>query len=234
MNPRLIIRVIFSFATRRQFGEAATKAVALPERSSADRRHPHQTLELTIRLRLIAVSALLLLAACDRSAAEGAQAGGKNAPPLRTPANLAASDFLDGVLGDEMFEVRSAEVAAARANSPAVKAFAVKMARDHAASTAELNAAIAGAGQNLAAPNGMSAHLQSLLDQLNRGTASNFDKTYIEQQVEADQEALKPMSAYAKDGGVPSIKAAANHLAPIIQAHLDQARSLEEALSKTS
>jgi putative membrane protein len=170
-----------------------------------------------------------LLAACDRVVAPASQA----ATAVTTPVNLAASDFLDAALGDELFETRSAEIARIRAQAPAVKAFAASMAEDHAASTAALNRAIAAAGQNLAAPAGMSGHLQAMLGALGRGAEADFDKTYIEQQVEADEEALTPITAYARNGGVAPIRAAAIHLEATVKAHLDQARSIEGALNST-
>ena len=132
-------------------------------------------------------------------------------------ANQAASDFVNRAVGNEMFEVRTAPIAAVRAKAPAVRAFAILMAKDHAASTAELRLAIAESGQNLPAPTVMSDHLQSQLDELRRGTGSDFDKTYIEQQIEAHEDALGLLAAYARDGGIPSIKRAASQLEPAVR-----------------
>jgi putative membrane protein len=177
----------------------------------------------------------LLLAACGKISAPtaaGPAPHGLAAAALPTSANQAAFQFISSAVGDDIFEVRTAQIAAARAKAPAVRAFASLMAKDHAASMAAFNAAIAQSGQNLPAPTSLPDKLQSMLDELNRGTALDFDKTYIEQQIEAQEDALSLLSAYAQSGGVPTIKATALRFAPTVQAHLDQARAIEETLNK--
>ncbi|HUO21132.1 MAG TPA: DUF4142 domain-containing protein [Caulobacteraceae bacterium] len=151
---------------------------------------------------------------------------------MPSAANRAASDYVDSVVGDELFETRTAAIAASRATDPDVKAYARLMARDYAASRADMTQAIAASAQDIAPPVVMSDHLQSMLDELGQGSGPNFDKTYIDQQIEAQEETLGLTSAYAEGGAAPSIKAAAGRLAPQIQAHLDQARAIEDALNK--
>jgi len=168
----------------------------------------------------LSVGASLFLAACDGNAAPSSapRAGAAtNAPSI---ANQAASDFIARAVGDDLFEYQAAQVASVRANDPAVKAFA------------NLTAKQTESGQNLTAPTGLPDHLQSLLDELKRGTARDFDKTYIEQQIEADEDALSLMSAYGRDGAIPTIRAAASALGPARQAQLDQARSIQDTLNK--
>lgn len=180
----------------------------------------------------LAVGAALLLAACD------GKSGPKDAPRVNASttapsvSNQAASDFIGRAMGDDLFEYQAAEVAAVRANDPAVKAFAIITAKQSAASRAALTRAVADSGQRLSAPTGLPDNLQSMLDQLKRGTARDFDKTYIEQQIEADEDALGLMSAYGRDGGVPAIRTAASALGPARQAQLDQARSIQDTLNK--
>jgi predicted outer membrane protein len=152
------------------------------------------------------VGAGLLLAGCD----------GNAAPEKAKPERVTAM----------------AQVAAVRADSPDVKAFAVTTAQESASSRAQLARSVSDAGQPIAAPAGLSDHLQSMLSQLDRGTPKDFDKTYIEQQIEADEDALGLMSAYGRDGGVPAIKAAALALAPARQTRLDQARVIQDSLNK--
>jgi putative membrane protein len=181
--------------------------------------------------RLI-VGAAALVCGCDGNADPSnapRAAASTSAPSI---ANQAALDFIGRAVGDDMFEYQAAQVAAVRAQDPAVKAFAIVTAKQSAASKQALTRAVAESGQRLSAPTRLPDHLQSMLDELNRGTARDFDKTYIEQQIEADEDALSLMSAYGRDGGAPAIRAAASALGPARQAQLDQARSIQDTLNK--
>ena len=178
------------------------------------------------------VGAVLFLAACDGNAAPNNAPRATASAKAPSIANQAASDFIGRAVGDDLFEYQAAQVAAVRAKAPAVRAFAILTAKQSAASKAALTRSVADSGQNLSAPTRLPDHLQSMLDQLKRGTARDFDKTYIEQQIEADEDALSLMSAYGRDGGVPAIRAAANALVPARQAQLDQARSIQDTLNK--
>jgi putative membrane protein len=173
-----------------------------------------------------------LLAACGRIAAATPPPQNPTQAALPSPANQAAFQFINGAVGDDLFEIRTAQIAATRAKAPSVKAFAILMEKDHTVSMAAFKDATAQSGQNLTAPSGMSDKLQSMLDQLNRGQPLDFDKTYIEQQIEAQEDALSLLSAYAQNGGVPTLKATALRFAPTVQARLDQARAIEETLNK--
>ena len=178
-------------------------------------------------------SAVALVGACDRGVAS--EHAARTRPPVAgpSPADQAAADFVAGAMGDDLFEARTAQIAAARAQAPAVKALAAASLHNSADSTQALNRSIAESGRKLPAPPGLSDHLQSMLNQLSRGTAKDFDKTYIEQQVEANQDALNRLSAYAGNGAIPALKAAAGAMAPVREAQLDQARSIQDELNKT-
>jgi putative membrane protein len=160
------------------------------------------------------------------------QPQGRPAATRPSPTNQAAADFVAQVLGEDIYEVKAAQIAEAHATAPAVKTFAQTMAADHAASARKLKQAIARSGEAMPIPTAPTDHQQSMLDLLGRDPPTTFDKTYIEQQVQAHEETLKLVSAYAGNGGVPAIKAASADLAPTIQAHLDHARALEDALNK--
>ena len=183
--------------------------------------------------RLIAGGAVIV-AGCDGNAAPDTAQRGRVSVTATAPSasNQAASDFIARAVGDDLYEYQAAEIAAARATDPAVRAFAILTAKASAASKSELTQSITTSGQHFATPTRLTDHLQSMLDQLNRGTPRDFDKTYIEQQIEADEDALSLMSAYGHSGGVPAIRAAANDLVPARQTQLDQARSIQDSLNK--
>lgn len=184
--------------------------------------------------------AALSLAACGKKAeTEGAatpaeQAMTPDANPVATvptPANEAtAADFVPKAAASDMFEVELAKVAQKRATSAEVKKFAGEMITAHTKTTADLKKAIADSGQTLAPPATLPADLQAKIDDLSKVDAKDFDKNYMDNQVDAHQSALNLMQRYAEDGDVPAIKAFAAATAPAVQKHYDMAKTLRDSL----
>ncbi|HEY3694493.1 DUF4142 domain-containing protein [Phenylobacterium sp.] len=190
-----------------------------------------------------AAAAALSVAACNKTPTEtkGAatpaeQAATPDANPaatVPTPSNEAkAPDFVSKAAASDMFEVQAAKVAQGRSSNPEVKRFAAMMVTDHTKSTQGLKKAIADSGQAVTPPATLPDDLQRKLDDLNKADAKDFDKTYMDNQVDAHQAALDLMQRYAQDGDVPQIKAFAASTAPVVQKHLDMARTLRDAVKK--
>ena len=185
-----------------------------------------------------AVAALSLAACGQKTETKGAatpaeQAATPDANPAATvvtPSNEAAApDFVAKAGASDMFEVDAAKLAQTKAKSPEVKKFAADMIAAHTKSTAGLKKAIADSGQTtLAPPAELPKDLQDKLTDL--GKADNFDKAYMDNQVDAHQAALDVMQRYAQDGDVPAIKAFAAATAPVVQQHLDMARKIRDAV----
>ncbi len=185
-----------------------------------------------------AVAALSLAACGQKTETKGAatpaeQAATPDANPAATvvtPSNEAAApDFVARAGASDMFEVDAAKLAQTKAKSPEVKKFAADMIAAHTKSTAALKKAIADSGQTtLAPPAALPKDLQDKLTDL--GKADNFDKAYMDNQVDAHQAALDVMQRYAQDGDVPAIKAFAAATAPVVQQHLDMARKIRDAV----
>ncbi|WP_421934048.1 DUF4142 domain-containing protein [Phenylobacterium sp.] len=184
--------------------------------------------------------AALSLAACGKKAeTEGAatpaeQAMTPDANPaatVPTPANEAtAADFVPKAAASDMFEVELAKVAQKRATSAEVKKFAGEMITAHTKTTADLKKAIADSGQTITPPATLPADLQAKIDDLSKVDAKDFDKNYMDNQVDAHQSALNLMQRYAEDGDVPAIKAFAAATAPAVQKHYDMAKALRDSL----
>jgi len=185
-----------------------------------------------------AVAALSLAACGQKTETKGAatpaeQAATPDANPAATvvtPSNEAAApDFVAKAGASDMFEVEAAKLAKTKAKSPEVKKFAADMVAAHTKSTEGLKKAIADSGQTtLTLPAALPGDLQDKLSDL--GKADNFDKAYMENQVDAHQAALDVMQRYAQDGDVPAIKTFAAATAPVVQQHLDMARKVRDAV----
>jgi putative membrane protein len=185
-----------------------------------------------------AIAALSLAACGQKTETKGAatpmeQAATPDANPaatIATPADEAAAPvFVEKASASDLFEIEAAKLAQATSKNAEVKKFAADMIAAHTKSTAALKKAIADAGQTtLAGVTALPADLQAKLDELK--TAANFDKAYLENQVDAHQSALNLMQRYAQDGDVPAIKAFAAATAPVVQQHYDHAKTLRDAV----
>ena len=203
---------------------------------------------------LISASALALLAACSKphnatgandetQAVPSAAATAENVPPsgmpeanpaatLTTPVNdTGAPGFITKAAISDMFEVQASKIALTRSTNKDVRGFARMMVRDHTKSTAALKAAIAASGQAAALPDALPGDKKAMLDTLTTVAAADFDKNFMDAQVEGHQQTLDLMARYANDGDIPQIKAFAAKTGPVVQHHLDTAKQIRSGLS---
>lgn len=182
---------------------------------------------------LVLIGAAVLLAACNRHGAMTVADPRSVAAAARaaaTPEPLNASDFVQAQAAHDMFEVQTAKLAEERSKTPQVRAYAAQILKDHNQATAGLKAVISTSSQTLTLPNVITADLQTRLDTLIGIGAADFDKTYLDGQVVAQQEALTVLNFYADKGDMPALKAFAGQTAQVTQTQLAQARSLRASL----
>jgi putative membrane protein len=189
-----------------------------------------------------AVSALALTATgCTKhqdAATASSEAPASSAMPdanptatVPTPANEAAApDFVAKAATSDMFEMESSKIAIKRSKNPDVVAFAKMMVEAHTKTTAALKEAIKASGQAIAPPTVLTGHPQDELDGLLKTDIKDFDKKYMDDQVDGHQAALDLMARYAKDGDVAQIKDFAAKTGPAVQMHLDKAKAIKDAL----
>jgi putative membrane protein len=195
-----------------------------------------------IKRTLAVVSIVALLAACGKKVEEAGtvnevaqQPDANPAATIPTPANEAAApDFVQKAAMVDMYEIEAAKVAQKRSTNAEVKKFAAQMIKDHTKSTADLKKAITDSGQVLTPPAAMDQHHMDQVDDLNKKDVKDFDKAYMNDQVDAHQGALDTMQRYANDGDVPAIKAFAVATAPVVQGHYDMAKSLRDKIEGKS
>jgi putative membrane protein len=191
-----------------------------------------------------AAIAVLSIAACSKSADQtNAPSAVTNAEAAATPsANPASTDlsttdvtkaanFVTLAATSDMFEIQSSKIALQRSTDAGVKKFAQMMIDAHTKTTAALKGLIADQN-NLSPPTSLPQDLQSKLDSLGSVSPADFDKTYLDDQVDGHQSTLNVMQRYAKDGDQEPLKQFAAATAPTVQQHLDKAKALRDALSK--
>lgn len=189
--------------------------------------------------RGLCLAGVVCLVGCDQPTptfGAGMRADGGGPKPLaassESAVSQAAEDFIAKTVGADLYQLEAAKIAAAKAHAPGVKAFAQSMAEEHATSRALLNAAARSSGQAVPIPTEPTERQQSMLHLLVRGEQSDFDRTYMEQQVQTHEDTLILVNAYAQSGGVPAIRRVAAGLSPDLQQDLKKAQALESALDR--
>lgn len=181
-----------------------------------------------------AAVAALSLAACGQKADTATEAAAPDANPaatIPTPSNEAAApDFVAKAAASDMFEVEAGKLALTKTANKDIKAFAQMMVDGHTKTTEDLKAAIAASGQAITPPAALPSDKQDALNDLKEKTGADFDKAYLDSQVDAHQAALDLLTRYANDGTVPQIKAFASTTAPVVQEHYDKAKALRDAV----
>jgi putative membrane protein len=137
-------------------------------------------------------------------------------------------EFVDKAAKSDAFEIAAAKLAKTNADSADVKSFAAKMVTAHTESTAKIKAAAAKATPAIKPDPTLTDDQNGKLADLGKLKGADFDKAYVDGQIDAHKDALSLMKSYAKDGDTPSLKTAAGDIAPIVQQHLDMARALKK------
>ncbi|MFC0205814.1 DUF4142 domain-containing protein [Novosphingobium soli] len=145
------------------------------------------------------------------------------------PAPATASEgqtFANTAAASDAFEIESSRLAASKASSAEVKRFAEEMIKAHTDSTAKLKSAAAQATPPITPDPKLTPMQQQTLTDLGGKSGAEFDKAYVAAQVNAHQMTLDALKAYSADGDVPSLKAFATELVPIVTAHLNMAKGM--------
>lgn len=138
--------------------------------------------------------------------------------------------FVTAAAVSDMYEVAAGRLAATRARSADVKAFAQMMVAAHTKTSAELKAILATGKVDAKPPTVLDSRRQGMLDNLKGASAAEFDHRYMVQQVAAHREARALFEGYAKDGDHAAVKAFAGKTAPAIRTHLSHAEDLNKKI----
>jgi putative membrane protein len=164
------------------------------------------------------------------SKAEDATGAAVGAASANTVGPHDTAAFVSNASQSDMYEIQAAQIAEKRSKNPEIKAFARMMIKDHTASTKAMTPLVAAAGK--APADKLDDRRQGFIDNLNKASDADFDKTYVDQQVAAHKEALDLMNGYAKDGSDAGLKGGAAKIAPTVQMHLDKITAIQASLKK--
>lgn len=139
----------------------------------------------------------------------------------------ATADFITKAAQSDEFERREGRLAEMRAHNSHVKHFAAMMVTAHTKTTEGLKAAIRQAGMTPPPPPALTDDQTRMMADLKGMHGRNFDKAYIDQQVQAHQDTLAVVQGYAQNGHAGPIHDAAQKTAPLVQRHLDMAKDIQ-------
>jgi putative membrane protein len=140
--------------------------------------------------------------------------------------------FVNTVAISDMFEVQAGRLAADQAQLSAIKAFGKRMVEDHSKTTDQLKSLVKNNDIKAELPTSLDDKHQSKLDDLKGLSGSEFDRTYIDGQVQAHEKAVSLFQAYFDSGDNKKLKQWAQTTLPTLKDHLKQAETLQEQVNK--
>jgi putative membrane protein len=152
--------------------------------------------------------------------------------PMRGMGDPSTLDFITKASQSDLFEIHEGRLAAQRSHNPHIRRFASLMVSAHTKTTQGLKAAIRRSGLAPPPPPMLTDDQRRMMDDLKAAHGPDFDKTYIDQQVQAHQMTLNVVQAYVQTGRPGPIHDAAEATLPIVQHHLDMARDIQAHLDR--
>lgn len=186
-----------------------------------------------------AVAGVLLMTACNQQEASNAVDKAQDAvsaPVGQTSAatmgaNMVSAYVPNAAMGD-MYEIQAADIALERSKNAQVRELAQMIKADHTAASEKFKAAAPQAAPDVQLPTALDERRKGLIDNLRSAAAADFDKTYIDQQVAAHQEAVTLHRGFSDNTDAPTLAEHARTVLPKIEAHLQRAQALQESLPR--
>ncbi len=126
-----------------------------------------------------------------------------------------------------MAEVELGKIASTKAQNPEVKKFAQMMVTDHTKSNTELKTLAVKNSKTL--PTVLDSAHQSMMEKLNGLSGADFDKAYVEGQVDDHETAVSLMEDNT-DNDNADVKAFAVKSLPIMKSHLEMIKNIQSKM----
>jgi putative membrane protein len=164
------------------------------------------------------------LAACQSS--EKAATGVQSAAQAQMTPSLSTTDanFINTVGAGGHAEIAFGQVAQSQATRTDVRAFAAQMVSDHTTAGNELTTLAQ--NKKMTPPADMDLVHKSKFDQLKNTYGSEFDRVYMQGQVEDHTAVVNAFQNEISNGSDADLKAFAQKYLPTVQHHLEMARQI--------
>lgn len=153
-------------------------------------------------------------------------------PPSELQLPATPQEFANRLAAVNRYEVEAATIAAERAASPEVKAFAEQVIAHHRSAALMLRAQAARLRPPVRPASVMTTPQVQGLAALRAVEADGFDRLFIDQQVRAHERTAALLTLYAAEGSEPRLRALARASLPQIEQHLEAARALQAPKSE--
>ena len=141
-----------------------------------------------------------------------------------------ATDYVKLAADGDMYEIQSSKVALSRSKRDDVKTLAREMIADHSQTSKTLMAALKNADRTITPPSTMlSSDNAAKVTLLKKTPRASFDDVYLQQQLQAHQNAWALHKGYATDGTDASLKQVASTTVPVVERHIGHIKSLTSA-----
>jgi putative membrane protein len=175
-------------------------------------------------MKKIALTVAALLTATSAMAQSAAESTGVNSVIGRAPTT---QDFIAQASASDMFEIESSKIALQKGDET-TKAFAQQMITDHGKTTTELKALIDSGKVQGTPATALTDDQKEEIDDLNKAEAADFNEEYIDDQVEAHEDAVDLFKRYAEEGENADLKAWAAKTLPALEHHYKMAQDLDK------
>jgi putative membrane protein len=152
--------------------------------------------------------------------------------PAFAAAAPSTEQFVDNVAISDMFEVQAGRLASDKAQLDAVQAFGKRMVDDHSKTTEQLKSLVSDNDVKAELPSALDDKHQSKLDKLRDLSGTQFDKTYVDGQVQGHKKAVDMFQAYSESGDNQKLKQWAGSTLATLKDHLKQAEILQQEVDK--
>lgn len=188
-----------------------------------------------IRPLLAGAACVALLAACNQERSPEAvdkvqdmAAGPVGQTSAATMGANSVSAYVPSAAIGDMYEIQAADIALERSQNAQLKELATMIRTDHTAASNLLRIAVRDGAPEIAIPTALDERRQGLIDNLRSASAENFDRTWLDQQIAAHNEALTLHRGFSNQDS--PLAAHARSVIAKIEAHLRQAEQIKAAM----
>jgi len=133
--------------------------------------------------------------------------------------------FVMNACVSDLYEVEAGRIAAQRARTDAARELGLMMVDHHTTATHQMQAALMSSEVTRVLPNlkpttQLDNRREGMLKHLLEASDDDFDRTYLDQQRTAHQEAITLHKGYAENGDNPQLRSLAMGGLPMIERHL--------------
>jgi putative membrane protein len=136
-----------------------------------------------------------------------------------------ATTFVQMATVSDNFEIESSRILLARSQHPQIREFAQRMIEHHTMMSTELRALPEATTRQVT--NLDERHSNKLYELNQTQDVDMLNRLYVQQQVEAHEQAVLVFETYANGGEVPALRSFAQKHLPMIRQHLEMARALQ-------